>query len=292
MKIGNREVGSEYPPYIIAEIGINHNGSLDIARTLIDVAKDAGCDAVKFQKRTVDVVYSPQELSAPRKSFFGSTNGDLKRGLEFSYSEYEEIFDYCVKKDIICFASPWDVQSVDFLNQFNMPCYKIASACITDFELLQKIKETKKPIILSTGMSTVQEIYDATNFLGVSNLAVLSCTSTYPTADQEVNLRKILSLKSMFPNFEIGYSGHETDLLPTILAVCMGASIVERHITLSKSMWGSDQKSSLEPHELKSLVAQIRRVKSLLGTGEINVFESELPIIKKLRRFSKQGSLH
>lgn len=287
MKIRNQEIGSKYSPYIIAEIGINHNGSLDIARTLIDIAKDAGCDAVKFQKRTIDVVYSPQELSTPRESFFGSTNGDLKRGLEFSYLEYAEIFDYCAKKDIACFASPWDVQSVDFLNQFNVPCYKVASACITDFELLQKIKETKKPIILSTGMSTNQEIYDAVNFLDISNLAVLSCTSTYPTADQEVNLRKILSLKTMFPNFEIGYSGHETDLLPTILAVCMGASVVERHITLSKSMWGSDQKSSLEPHELKSLVSLIKSIKLLMGSGETNVFESELPIIKKLRRFSK-----
>ncbi len=284
MKIGKKEINNLSDPYIIAEIGINHNGSLILAKSLIDIAAKSGCDAVKFQKRDVDLVYTKEELDKPRNSVYGKTNGDLKRGLELSYNDYYELFNYAKEKGIDIFASPWDVNSVDFLEQFNPCCYKVASACITDEELLKRINKTNKPLIISTGMSSIDEIKTAINFFDKDKIALLSCTSTYPTSDNDINLNKILTLKEKFSNVLIGYSGHESDIIPSIIAVSMGACIIERHITLSKELWGSDQKASLEPKELENLVNEIRRLKIIKGDGKIDIRDSEKPIRDKLRK--------
>ena len=281
--IANKTIGDGEPTFIIAEIGINHNGSLDTAKQLIDVAVKAGCDAVKFQKRTVDVVYTPEELARPRESVFGNTNGDLKRGLEFGEKEYTEIDQYCKQKGIMWFASPWDEGSVDFLAKFNIPCYKIASASLTDDSLLKHIRSKGKPVILSTGMSTVEQIRHAVEVLGENDLILLHCTSTYPGADEELNLKVIPWLKEQF-SCPIGYSGHEVGVYSSLAAVLMGAVVVERHITIDRAMWGSDQAASLEPQGIERLVRDIRLVPVWLGDGRKKVFESELPILEKLRR--------
>ena len=204
MRIGKKEINNLSDPYIIAEIGINHNGSLILAKSLIDIAAKSGCDAVKFQKRDVDLVYTKEELDKPRNSVYGKTNGDLKRGLELSYNDYYELFNYAKEKGIDIFASPWDVNSVDFLEQFNPCCYKVASACITDEELLKRINKTNKPVIISTGMSSIDEIKTAINFFDKDKIALLSCTSTYPTSDNDINLNKILTLKEKYSNVLIG----------------------------------------------------------------------------------------
>ena len=283
VKIGNKTIGEGEPVFIIAEIGINHNGDINIAKQLIDVAVSAGCDAVKFQKRTIELVYTPEELAKPRENPFGPTNGDLKRGLEFGEKEYKEIDRYCKEKGIIWFASPWDVKSVDFLEKFNMPCYKIASACLTDDELLKKVRATGKPVILSTGMSTIEQIRHAVSILGEQDLVLLQCTATYPSADEELNLRVIPWLKENF-DYPIGYSGHEVGVYSSIVAAVLGACAVERHITLDRAMWGSDQAASLEPQGLSRLVRDIRLIPLWLGDGKKRVFESEIPILEKLRK--------
>ena len=284
MKINNKIISSN-SPYIIAEIGINHNGSVDLAKMLIDIAVDCGCDAVKFQKRDIDNVYTKEELEKERISVFGKTNGDLKRGLEFSYQEYCNLFSYAKEKKIDIFASPWDCNSVDFLEKFHPCCYKVASASLTDIKLLEKIKATGKPVIISTGMSNELEIDDAIKIFDKNKLAILSCTSTYPTDDNEINLNKMITLKEKYKDIPVGYSGHEKDILPSLIATALGATIIERHITISKNIWGSDQKASLEPKELKELVENIKRVKTIMGDGKIKVYDNELPIIAKLRRY-------
>lgn len=283
IRIGNKKVGEGFPCFIIAEIGINHNGSVEMAKKMIDIAATTGCDAVKFQKRTVDVVYTQEELAKERKSVFGNTNGDLKRGLEFGYKEYKEIDRYCKEKGIIWFASCWDEGSVDFIEQFNPPCYKIASASITDDKLLKYTKSKGKPILLSTGMSTMEEIRHAVNILGEENLLIFHCTSTYPSNAEEMNLKVIETLKKEF-SCPIGYSGHERGVTPSVLAVAVGADAVERHITLDRTNWGSDQAASLETAGLYHMVRDIRQVPILLGDGKKVVYERELPIIEKLRR--------
>ena len=283
VKIGNRWVGEGEQPFIVAEIGINHNGDLNIAKKLIDMAVFAGCDAVKFQKRTIELVYTPEELAKERESPFGTTNGDLKRGLEFGEKEYQEIDRYCKERGIIWFASPWDVRSVDFLEKFNVPCYKIASPCLTDDELLKYVKSKGKPIILSTGMSTEEEIKRAVKILGEKNLVVLHCTSTYPSKLEELNLKVINWLKKEF-NCPVGYSGHETGIVEPVMAVVLGACVVEKHITLDRAMWGSDHAASLEPNGLNRLVRDIRNLPVCLGNGEKRVYDSEIPIIQKLRK--------
>jgi len=283
VKIGNKIIGEGEPVFIIAEIGINHNGDINIAKKLIDAAVAAGYDAVKFQKRTIEIVYTPEELAKPRENPFGPTNGDLKRGLEFGEKEYEEIDRYCKEKGIMWFASPWDIKSVDFLEKFNVPCYKIASACLTDDELLKYIKSKSKPIILSTGMSTVEQIRHAVEMLGEDNLVLLHCTSTYPLVDEELNLKVIPWLKENF-NCPIGYSGHEVGVYSSLAAAVIGACAIERHITLDRAMWGSDQAASLEINGLNRLARDIRLVPVWLGDGEKKVFESEKPILQKLRR--------
>lgn len=283
VKLGNKVIGDDFSCYIIAEIGINHNGSIDIAKKLIDAALNAGCDAVKFQKRTVDVVYTPEELAMPRENPFGTTNGDLKRGLEFGVEEYKEISAYCKEKNIYWFASCWDEGSVDFMQQFDMPCYKIASASITNDSLLRYHRKTKKPIIVSTGMSDMGIIEHAVDVLGTENLIIMHCTSTYPSKSEELNLKGIVTLRDKY-DVPIGYSGHEVGLYTTYAAAALGASIVERHITLDRSMWGSDQAASVEPQGFKMLISNIRNWEIAKGDGQIRIYDSEIPIMKKLRK--------
>lgn len=283
VRIGNKLVGDDQPCYIVAEIGINHNGDVNLAKRLISVALAAGCDAVKFQKRTVAVVYTPEELAKPRESPFGETNGDLKYGLEFGREEYAEIDAFCKSVKMRWFASPWDEASVDFLDQFDLPAYKVASASLTDDNLLRHIRNTGKPIILSTGMSTYDEIDHAVEVLGKENLILMHATSTYPASYGELNLRVIpaLSLRYGVP---VGYSGHETGIPSSVCAVAIGACCVERHITLDRAMWGSDHAASLEPNGINRLVRDVRLWEQSKGDGNKRVFESEKPIIKKLRR--------
>lgn len=283
VKIADKTIGDGYPCFIIAEIGINHNGSVGLAKKMIDIAVTTGCDAVKFQKRTIDIVYTKEELAKERKSVFGNTNGDLKRGLEFGYEEYKEIDNYCREKGILWFASCWDEKSVDFIEQFDVPCYKIASASLTDDNLLRYTRSKGKPILLSTGMSTMEQIKHAIEVLGEENLIIYHCTSTYPSNADEMNLRVIESFKKDF-DCPIGYSGHERGVTPSVLAVALGANSVERHITIDRTNWGSDQAASLEMAGLYHLVRDIRQVPNLLGNGKKVVYSRELPIIEKLRR--------
>jgi N-acetylneuraminate synthase len=283
IKIGNKKVGDGEPCYIVAEIGINHNGDLDIAKRLISVAVAAGCDAVKFQKRTIDVVYTAEELAKPRENPFGPTNGDLKRGLEFGLDEYREIDAYCKAVKIPWYFSCWDEPSVDFAEHFDLPCYKIASASLTDDNLLRHTRATGKPIILSTGMSTTEEIDHAVEVLGKKDLILLHACSTYPASYDELNLRAIPALRERY-GVPVGYSGHETGIPSSVAAVVLGACSVERHITMDRAMWGSDQAASLEPNGISRLVRDVRLIEQSLGDGVKRVYQSEIPIIKKLRR--------
>lgn len=283
VRIGTKSVGDNQPCYIVAEIGINHNGDLDLAKRLISVAVAAGCDAVKFQKRTVDIVYTPEELARPRESPFGRTNGQLKRALEFGQEEYEDLDAYCKAVKIAWFASCWDEDSVDFINQFDVPCFKIASASLTDDRLLRYTRRTGKPVILSTGMSTLEEIDHAIHVLGKENLVLLHACSTYPANYDELNLRVIPTLRHRY-HLPIGYSGHESGIPSSVAAVVMGACCVERHITMDRAMWGSDQAASLEPNGITRVVRDIRLIEQSLGDGVKRVLEREYPIIKKLRR--------
>ena len=281
--IGETIVGDGHPCYIVAEIGINHNGDIDIAKKLIDVAVIAGCNAVKFQKRTIDIVYSAEELARPRESPYGTTNGELKYGLEFEKEEFDEIDRYCREKKISWYASPWDERSVDFLEQYDTPCYKLASASITDDELLKHIKSKGRLVILSTGMSNMDQVDHAVNILGKENLLLLHACSTYPAYYDELNLKVIPVLRQRY-NVPVGYSGHETGLPSSVAAAILGACMVERHITLDRSMWGSDHAASLEPNGIMRLVRDIRLVETSMGDGVKRVIEREIPIMKKLRR--------
>jgi N-acetylneuraminate synthase len=281
--IGNKLVGDGHACYIIAEIGINHNGDIDLARRLISVAVAAGCDAVKFQKRTVEVVYTPEELAKPRENPFGATNGDLKHGLEFGHDEYRLIDRYCREVKMPWFASAWDERAVDFIDQFDVPCYKIASASLTDDKLLRHTRSKGRPIILSTGMSTLAEIDHAVDVLGTKDLVLLHACSVYPAHYPELNLKAITTMRERY-GVPVGYSGHETGLPSTVAAVALGACCVERHITLDRAMWGSDQAASLEPNGISKIVSYVRVVEQSLGDGVKRVVEREQPIIKKLRR--------
>jgi N-acetylneuraminate synthase len=281
--IAGRAIGGQNPCYVVAEIGINHNGDLGLAKRLIDVAVSSGCSAVKFQKRTVEVVYTAAELERPRESPFGETNGDLKRKLEFGKDQYQEIDAYCRDKGIVWFASPWDEASVDFLEQFDVPCHKVASASLTDDKLLRHMRATGKPIILSTGMSTLQQIDHAVEVLGREDLVILHATSTYPAGYDELNLKVIPVLAQRF-KVPVGYSGHETGISSSVAAVVLGASMVERHLTLDRAMWGSDQAASLEPNGMQRLLRDIRLVETALGDGQKRLLDREKPIMEKLRR--------
>jgi N-acetylneuraminate synthase len=283
VRIAEREIGPDHPTFVVAEIGINHNGSLDTAKQLIDAAVAAGCDAVKFQKRTVEVVYSAEELARPRESPFGMTNGDLKHGLEFGADQYAEIDRYCAGKKIMWFASCWDEASVDVIEQFKPPCYKIASASLTDDNLLRHHRKTGRPLIVSTGMSTLEQIDHSVEVLGQRDLILLHTTSTYPSDLAELNLRAIPRMRERY-GIPIGYSGHEVGLYTTLAAAVLGACVVERHITLDRAMWGSDQAASVEPQGFARLVKDIRAVELAMGDGVKKVYASEVPIRQKLRR--------
>jgi N-acetylneuraminate synthase len=283
VQLGSKIAGAGRPCYVVAEIGINHNGDIDIAKKLISMAVGSGCDAVKFQKRTVDVVYSKEELAKPRESPFGDTNGDLKRGLEFGEEEYREIDRYCREVKIDWFASCWDEASVDCIAKFNVPCFKIASASLTDDNLLRHTRAVGKPIILSTGMSTTEEVDHAVDVLGKENLILLHACSTYPAFYEELNLKVIEFLRNRY-GVPVGYSGHETGLPSSVGAAVLGACMIERHITLDRSMWGSDHAASLEPNGITRLVRDIRLIEKSMGDGVKRVLEREQPVIKKLRR--------
>ena len=283
VRIGNRELGDGQACFVVAEIGINHNGDLDLAKKLIDAAVDAGCDAVKFQKRTVEVVYTPEELAKPRENPFGPTNGDLKRGLELGRPQYEAIDAYCREHSILWFASCWDEASVDFVESFAPPCYKIASASLTDDNLLRHHRRTGRPIIVSTGMSTIEQVDHAVQVLGKNDLVLMHTNSTYPSALEELNLRVIGTLRERY-GVPVGYSGHEVGLAPSLAAAALGACSIERHITLDRAMWGSDQAASVEPGGFTRLVKDVRAIERSLGAPEKRLMPSEVPVMKKLRR--------
>ncbi len=284
VKIGDRWVGDGYPVLIIAEIGINHNGNLHIAKRLVDVAHMAGCDAVKFQKRTPEKSVPPEYQNVMRDTPWGIISYlEYRRMVELRHEDYTEIDRYCNEKGIAWFASCWDEDSVDFIEQFSPPCYKVASASLTDESLLRKVRSTGRPVILSTGMSTLEEIEAAVALLGSDNLLLAHSTSTYPCPPEELNLRMIQTLRQKF-GVPVGYSGHEVGLQTSYAAATLGACFIERHITLDRAMWGSDQAASVEPGGVIRLVRDIRVIEHALGDGQKKVYDSELKAREKLRR--------
>lgn len=283
--IGKKFIGAGEPVYIIAEIGINHNGSVELAKKMIDGAVESGCDAVKFQKRTPELCVPKHQWNIERDTPWGRMSYiDYRRKVEFGFEEFLEIDGYCKQKGIDWFASPWDEEALSFLGKFKPVMYKVASASLTDMSLLKKIKATGRPVMLSTGMSTMEEIETAVNFLGMENLMIAQSTSTYPCKLEELNLHVISTYKERFPGVPIGYSGHETGLAPTLAAVTLGATFVERHITLDRAMWGTDQAASVEIVGLERLVRDIRDIEKSLGDGIKKVYESEYGNLEKLRR--------
>jgi N-acetylneuraminate synthase len=283
--IGDKPVGPDHAVYVTAEIGINHNGELDDALALIDVAADAGCDAVKFQKRTPELCVPPEQQSVERDTPWGRmTYLAYRHRVEFGREEYLEIGRKCRERRISWFASPWDVPSVDFLEAFDPPAHKVASACLTDDALLRRLRETERTVILSTGMSTPAEIEHAVGVLGRERLILTHTTSSYPAPAEELNLRMIHTMGELYPDVQIGYSGHEIGLQTSVAAGALGACFVERHITLDRALWGSDQAASVEPGGLTRLVRDIRTVEAALGDGVKKVYDSELPVRAKLRR--------
>jgi N-acetylneuraminate synthase len=273
-------------PYFIAEIGINHNGDMDTAMKLIESAKFSGCDAVKFQKRTPEICVPKNQWQIVRDTPWGKmTYIKYKKKIEFNLSQYKKLKKYADQLNIDFIASCWDEEAVDFMKKIKIPFYKIASACITDIGLLKKLKKTKKPLIMSTGMSTESQIDSCVKILGEKNLCIMHCTSSYPSRTNELNLKYIKKLKKKYKKSIIGYSGHETNLSSTIAAVVLGAKIIERHITLDRSMWGTDQKSSIEPLGLARLIRDIKTVTDSMGNGIKKVYDTEKPMIEKLRLY-------
>jgi N-acetylneuraminate synthase len=285
IKLGQQLVGDGHPVYIVAEAGINHNGSVENALKLVDAAKHAGVDAIKFQKRTPELCVPPEQRGQMRETPWGYiTYLDYRYKVEFGKAEYDEIDRYCKQVGISWFASVWDEPSVDFMEVYNPVCYKVPSASLTDHGLLRKLRTTGRPVILSTGMSTLEQIRAAVKVLGVEKLAITHATSTYPCDPEELNLRMIGTLQQEFP-CPIGYSGHEVGLISSVVAVALGACMVERHLTLDRAMWGGDQAASVEPGGFERLVKYIRVAEQSLGDGVKKVYDSELPSLKKLRRF-------
>jgi N-acetylneuraminate synthase len=280
-----RSIGEGEPVYIIAEIGINHNGSLDIAKKLIDEAVSAGCDAVKFQKRTPELCTPKDQWHLERDTPWGRMSYiNYRYMIELGIEEYSAIDTHCREQGIDWFASCWDEVSVVFMEQFNPGLYKLASASLTDHDLIAKVVSTGKPYILSTGMSTMGEIQDAIECFGTNNLMVAHSTSAYPCPPNELNLRMIETLSELYPDTPIGYSGHETGLATTLAAVAQGARFVERHFTLDRAMWGSDHAASVEPQGMQRLVRDIRDIEQALGDGIKRVYDSEMGAMKRLRR--------
>ena len=285
IKIGNRLVGDGHPAYIIAEIGINHNGDLGIAKQMIDAAVHARVDAVKFQKRTPDIATPPEQQNQMRETPWGYiTYLDYRYKVEFHEEQYREIDRYCKEKGIAWLVSVWDQPSVDFMEQFDTPAYKIPSACLTDFGLIRKARATGKPLILSSGMSTMEQIHQGVEIVGEEDLVLMHCTSTYPCEPEELNLKVIETLRREFPNLPIGYSGHEVGLVPSAVAVALGACMLERHLTLDRAMWGSDQAASVEPWGFETLVKYVRVTERSIGDGVKKVYDSEMGSLKRLRR--------
>jgi len=269
---------------VIAEIGINHNGDIEIAKQLIDVAKDAGADLVKFQKRTIKLVYSEAFLSSFRESPWGKTQGEQKYGLEFDLDDYQEIDKYCRENNIDWFASAWDLKSQEFLNQFNLGYNKIASALIVYEELLVNVAKEKKHTFISTGMARVADIDKAVEIFKDAGcpFELMHCVSTYPMKDEDANLDRIKSLRQRY-QCPVGYSGHEVGLAVSYAAAALGVSSLERHITLDRAMYGSDQAASVEPNGFRNLVGAVRKIESAMGDGGIDMNEKEAPIAAKLR---------
>ena len=285
IKLGDRMVGDGHPAFIIAEIGINHNGDLGIARQMIDAAVHAGADAVKFQKRTPEIATPPDQQTQMRETPWGYiTYLEYRYKVEFSEEQYCEIEKYCKEKGITWLVSVWDQPSVDFMEKFDTPAYKIPSASLTDYSLIRKARATGKPLILSTGMSTMEQIHQGVGVAGEENLILMHCTSTYPCEPEELNLKMVETLRREFPNIPIGYSGHEVGLVPSAVAVALGACMVERHMTLDRAMWGTDQAASVEPGGFERLIKYIRVSEAALGDGVKKVYASEQPSLKRLRR--------
>jgi N-acetylneuraminate synthase len=272
--------------FVIAEVGINHNGDVGIAKKLIDMAKNAGCDAVKFQKRTLDIVYTKDLLDSPRESPWGKTQRDQKKGLEFGKKEYDSIDTYCKEKKIEWLASAWDSESQNFLKQYNLKYNKVASAMLTHTPLLKIIAAEKKHTFISTGMSAFDHIDRAVAIFKEHNcpFTLLHCVSTYPSEDNECNLLVMKKLRELY-KCDVGYSGHERGILPSVLAVALGATVIERHITLDKKMYGSDQAASIDEKELNFMMQQIRAVPEILGNEIKSISEKEQIIARKLRYF-------
>jgi len=284
VEIGNKIVGPGNPCYIIAEIGINHNGDIDIAKQLIKMSAEAGCDAVKFQKRTPELCVPLEQRNVLRDTPWGRmTYMDYRYKVEFDESQYQDLANYSTSLNVHLFASPWDIESVDFLEKMKHPVIKVASASITDIELLKKIASKRIPVIMSTGMSTMQEIEKAVDILGTDQLLIAHSTSAYPCEPKELHLKMIPVLQEKF-SVPVGYSGHETGLQTTVAATVLGACFVERHVTLDRSMWGSDQSASVEPQGMQKLVRDIRTVEQALGDGIKKVYESEMKPKMRLRK--------
>ena len=282
--IGGVKVGDGHPAFIVAEIGINHNGDVEIAKKLIEVAKSAGCDAVKFQKRTPEICVPPAQRDQMRETPWGYiTYMEYRRKVELDAPRYREIAAFCKQKNIMWFSSCWDDEAVDFMDKFSVPCYKIASASLTNDQLLRHVRSKGRPVILSTGMSSLDQIDHAVEILGKSDLVLLHTVSTYPAYYEELNLRVIPLLRSRY-GVPVGYSGHETGIPSSVAAVALGACMLERHITLDRAMWGSDHAASLEPNGIARLVRDVRLVERAMGDGKKRVFEREMPIITRLRR--------
>ncbi len=285
MNLGDRIIGDGQPAYIVAEIGINHNGNLEIAKQMIDAAVHAGADAVKFQKRTPEVCTPPEQQKQMRDTPWGYiTYLEYRCKVEFDEAQYREIDRYCKQRGIRWLASVWDEPSVLFMEAFDTPAYKIPSACLTDHNLLRQVRQTGKPMIISTGMSTLPQIHKAVDVIGERDLTILHCTSTYPCEPEELNLKMVDTLRREFPNNPVGYSGHEVGLVPSAVAIALGACLVERHLTLDRAMWGSDQAASVEPGGFERLVKYIRVTEASLGDGVKKVYDSEKPSMTKLRR--------
>ncbi len=287
VKIGNRLVGDGHPAYVIAEIGINHNGDLDIAKQMIDAAVHARADAVKFQKRTPEVATPLEQQNQMRETPWGYISYlDYRYKVEFNEDQYCEIDRYCREKGIAWMVSVWDEPSVDFMEKFDTPAYKIPSASLTDSKLIRRARATGRPLILSSGMSTMEQIRKGVDVSGDKDLVLLHCTSTYPCEPEELNLKMVETLRSECPNIPIGYSGHEVGLVPSAVAVAFGACMVERHLTLDRAMWGSDQAASVEPGGFERLVKYIRVTEASLGDGIKKVYPSEQNSMKRLRRLT------
>ncbi|MEU2203669.1 N-acetylneuraminate synthase family protein [Microbacterium oleivorans] len=283
--IGNHVLGGGHPVYVIAEIGLNHNGDVELAKRLIDVAADAGANAVKFQKRTPEIATPAHMRDTLRETPWGTmTYLEYRYRVEFDRDQYIEIGDHATMRGLDWFASPWDVPSVEFLEDLGVVAHKVASASLTDIELLEALRATGKPVILSTGMSTIEQIDRALEVLGTDRTVLMHATSTYPMEPEEANIKMITSLRDRYAGIPVGYSGHERGLQISLAAVALGAVAVERHITLDRTMWGSDHAASLEPTGLEHLVRDIRVIETALGDGVKRIYEGELAPMAKLRR--------